>query len=142
MESSIWQSQPVRRVAGSNGAVTILLGNGNGSFTQGTNLAFDGNASTIALADFNGDHKPDIAVSDAGNIFVFLGNGDGTFTLGYTNSNGGGNVLVAGDFNGDGKQDLVFADSNYIGLYLGDGQGRIRVSGGGSAGRRDFARGG
>jgi hypothetical protein len=106
-----------------NGAVTILLGNGDGTFTQGTNLTFDGNASTIALADFNGDHKPDIAVSDAGNIFVFLGNGDGTFTLGYSNSNGGGNVLVAGDFNGDGKQDLVFADSNYIGLYLGDGKG-------------------
>jgi hypothetical protein len=75
------------------------------------------------LADFNGDHKPDIAVSDTGNIWVFLGNGDGTFTLVYSNPNGGGNALVAGDFNGDGKQDLAFADSNYIGLYLGDGKG-------------------
>jgi hypothetical protein len=66
--------------------------NGDGSFTQGTNITFDGNASTIALADFNGDHRPDIAVSDTGNIWVFLGNGDGTFTLVYSNPNGGGNA--------------------------------------------------
>jgi hypothetical protein len=84
--------------------VTILLGNGDGTFKQGTNLTVSGNASTIALADFNGDHKPDIAVSDgaAYMTWLFAGNGDGTFTLSDTEYYGG-NTLVAGDFNADGK---------------------------------------
>jgi hypothetical protein len=62
---------------GTAGVVTILLGNGDGTFKQGTNLTVSGNASTIALADFNGDHKPDIAVSDgaAYMTWVFAGNG-------------------------------------------------------------------
>ncbi len=107
-----------------NGVVTILLGNGNGTFTQGTSLSVSGNASTIALADFNGDHKPDIAVSDATGYmsWIFLGNGDGTFTL-FDTEYYGGNAIAVGDFNADGKQDLVFASQDNVGLFLGNGQG-------------------
>jgi hypothetical protein len=106
--------------------VTILLGNGDGTFKQGTNLTVSGNASTIALADFNGDHKPDIAVSDgaAYMTWLFAGNGDGTFTLSDTEYYGG-NTLVAGDFNADGKQDLAFASSDGVGLFLGNGDGTV-----------------
>jgi hypothetical protein len=116
---------------GEIGPVTILLGNGDGTFRQGTNLTVttDGvssNAETIALADFNGDHKPDIAVSDSGNTWIYLGNGDGTFTQSYATSNGGGGSLVAGDFNADGKQDLVFGDTDYVGLLLGNGDGTMQ----------------
>jgi hypothetical protein len=107
-------------------SVLILLGNGNGTFTQGTNIAVSGNAETIALADFNGDHKPDIAVSDGQNYFtwIYVGQGDGTFNLSETLSTGG-NTLVAGDFNADGKQDLAFADSqsDTVGMFLGKGNG-------------------
>lgn len=111
---------------GTAGVVTILLGNGDGTFKQGTNLTVSGNASTIALADFNGDHKPDIAVSDgtAYMTWVFVGNGDGSFTLSDTEYYGG-NALVAGDFNADGKQDLAFASSDGVGLFLGNGDGTI-----------------
>ena len=117
---------------GINGVVTILLGNGDGTFTQGKSISVstDGgpaNASTIAVADFNGDHKPDIAVSDSATNYtwLFLGNGDGTFSLANSSieSNGGGNALIAGDFNGDGKEDLAFGNASFIGLYLGDGKG-------------------
>jgi hypothetical protein len=89
-------------------------------------LTVSGNASTIALADFNGDHKPDIAVSDgaAYMTWVFVGNGDGTFTLSATEYYGG-NTLVAGDFNADGKQDLAFASGDGVGLFLGKGDGTV-----------------
>jgi hypothetical protein len=107
-----------------SGVVTILLGNGDGTFTQGTNLTVSGNAASIALADFNGDHKPDIVVSDgvSNMTWVFLGNGDGTFTL-SDSAYYGGNTVVAGDFNADGLQDVVFASQDDVGLFLGNGQG-------------------
>jgi FG-GAP-like repeat len=118
------------------GPVTILLGNGNGTFTLGqsftpsTNSGL-GNASAIALADFNGDHIPDIAVSDgfSGYTWIYLGKGNGTFTLADTQESGG-NSVVAGDFNADGKQDVAFA-SNYgsgddtVGVFLGNGNGTL-----------------
>jgi hypothetical protein len=59
-----------------NCAGTVLLGNGNGTFTTGTTLS---NVPSF-VADFNGDGIPDVlAFSQSGNLFVYLGNGDGTF---------------------------------------------------------------
>lgn len=111
---------------GNSGGVTILLGNGDGTFQQGTNIAVAGNAATIALADFDGDHKPDIAVSDGQNLltWIYLGNGDGTFKLSATESYGG-NTLVVGDFDADGKQDLALAFTGNVGIFLGKGDGTV-----------------
>jgi hypothetical protein len=108
-------------------SVIILLGNGNGTFTQGTNITVSGVENTIALADFNGDHKPDIAISsEQDNLtWIYLGNGDGTFKLSDTLTYGGLS-LVAGDFNADGKQDLAFSTGNgssTVGMFLGNGNG-------------------
>ncbi len=112
---------------GGGAYVLILLGNGKGGFTQGTSITVPGTPDSMAWADFNGDHKPDIAVSDAetNQTWVYLGKGDGTFTLSATLSNGG-RSLVAGDFNADGKQDLAFASGNggdALGIYFGNGNG-------------------
>jgi FG-GAP-like repeat len=86
------------------------------------------------VADFNGDHIPDIAVSDGvdGYTWIYLGNGDGTFKLADTQKFGG-NSLVAGDFNADGKQDVAYASGyesggDTVGMFLGNGNGTLKVS--------------
>jgi hypothetical protein len=123
---------------GASGPVTILLGNGDGTFTQGQTITVDtstgtGQASAIALADFNGDHKPDIAISDGtdGYTWIYLGKGDGTFTLANTQKYGG-NSLVVGDFNADGKQDVAYASGSAsggdtVGVFLGNGNGTLNT---------------
>ncbi len=113
----------------SSGPVTILLGNGDGTFKQGTSINVSGLASSIALADFNGDHLPDIAVSDGdhGLTWIYVGNGDGTFRLTSTQPFGG-YWVVAGDFNADGKQDVAYASGNggnTVGMFLGNGNGTL-----------------
>jgi FG-GAP-like repeat/Bacterial Ig-like domain (group 3) len=102
--------------------VGILLGNGDGSFTAGAYyLDYSSGAldtEGIAVGDFNGDGKQDLAVSDLLNqtVTILTGNGDGTFTVGAPISTGmptGSNAylrqVVAGDFNGDGKTDVAVA---------------------------------
>ncbi len=68
----------------------------------------------MALADFNGDGRIDIAVSnfDLNTIAVFLNNGNGTFgapVLTTVQIPNGLGWIVAGDFNEDGKPDLIAA---------------------------------
>ena len=109
---------------GGSGGLVILLGNGDGTFRQGTNISVTGdNAVNIALADFNGDHLPDLAISSyLGNTDVFVGKGDGTFRE-TAQIQDGGFQAVAGDFNADGHQDLAMTGGGNIALYLGNGDG-------------------
>ena len=53
------------RASVSQEAINIFLGNGDGTFRPGTYIALPGTQHFLTLADFNGDHLPDIAVSDA-----------------------------------------------------------------------------
>jgi hypothetical protein len=122
------------------GGVTILTGNGDGFFLEDRlgslitrSIDVGGTAKSITLADFNGDHLPDIAVSvcrtpTAGpcDTKVFLGRGDGTFRLSATLRDGGGQI-VAGDFNADGHQDLAVIAGNEVALYLGKGNGTFET---------------
>ncbi len=67
----------------------------------------------MAVADLNGDGRPDLAVADfnADTVSVLLGNGDGTFGAKTGFGAGSGPLCVAiGDLNGDGKPDLAVAD--------------------------------
>jgi hypothetical protein len=113
------------------GSLSILLGNGDGTFTNGeTLLKGSGSGPTsVAVGDFNGDGKLDLAVANIGTslVNILLGNGDGTFTSGK-NISGLTPVFVAvSDINGDGKQDLVVASFttsiNSIAVLLGNGDG-------------------
>jgi hypothetical protein len=111
--------------------VLIYFGNGKGGFTAGTPITTPEPALSMAWADFNGDHKPDIAVSNqlTNQTWIYLGKGDGTFTLSDT-LDYGGNTIVAGDFNADGKQDLAFAGGSgntTVGVYLGNGNGTFQA---------------
>jgi FG-GAP-like repeat/Bacterial Ig-like domain (group 3)/Abnormal spindle-like microcephaly-assoc'd, ASPM-SPD-2-Hydin len=115
----------------SSGGVTILLGNGDGTFTAaGPNLDPSGDFALIATGDFNGDGIPDFVTPNysefGGSPTIFLGKGDGTFTFSkvtsFTLDYFPTSVLVA-DFNGDGVLDLAFSDLNGVEIALGNGDG-------------------
>jgi hypothetical protein len=108
-----------------DGAVSVLLGNGDGTFTPFANYFISGTLPTpvfIAIGDFNGDGKPDLVAADlnGGMVSVLLGNGDGTFQAPVNYSDGGtGTASVAvADLNGDGKPDLVTANQNTANLSV------------------------
>jgi FG-GAP-like repeat len=113
---------------GGSGEVMIMLGNGNGTFIQGETISGTAAGSYIALADFNGDHLPDLAVSifgTPGSTEVFLGQGDGTFRQTVTLADGSYQI-VAGDFNADGHQDVAVIAPSGVAFYLGNGNGTFQ----------------
>ena len=97
-----------------NDTISVLLGNGDGTFTAAASPSND-LPGAIAVGDFNGDGIPDLAVApvaDEGTTEVLLGNGDGTFTnagriLENDNNTVTSNAIAAADFNRDGNLDLV-----------------------------------
>ena len=99
---------------GSN-SVTVLIGNGDGTFTSGVPINSSDGTASGAIADFDGDGFNDIAVSRMGCqiVSIYYGNGDGTFNVTPTNVPAGSSPLfvVASDLDKDGKTDL--AVTNY-----------------------------
>jgi len=114
--------------------LVILLGQPEGSFEFKTSYQLTGtnfNSATFAVADINGDQKPDIVVASqgfmdsGGEISVFLGNGDGTFQpqrVVYSSTTTPYSVAIA-DLNGDGKADLAFTVNGGVAVALGNGDG-------------------
>ena len=122
--------------SGGTNVISILLGDGTGGFTSaGTPVPVGTNPTSLVVADFNSDGKPDVAVANAGSsdITVLLGNGTGGFTTGQGSPYSAGTVpvaLVLADFNGDGKPDLATANagSNNLTLLLGNGTGTFTAA--------------
>jgi hypothetical protein len=118
----------------SNVGITVFLSRPDGSLQPGVNYGTGGGLEYVAVADFNGDTKLDIAATDRNNnvVQIFTGNGDGTFATANTfatdtAANPSPNGIVSGDFNHDGKIDLAIVNSNQhdIGVLLGDGTGNF-----------------
>ena len=120
--------------AGDDGNASILLGNGDGTFQAAVNFAAGKNPSSLAVGDFNGDNRLDLAVINGdggvGKVGVLLGNGDGTFQapVDYAIGNGPGMVAV-GDFNGDHRPDLVVENvlDATVSVLLGNGDGTFQT---------------
>lgn len=128
-------------VVGSNGNdVTVLLGNGDGTFQSPVSYAIGGTVYGLALADFNSDGNLDIATASQYPCFcvsVLPGNGDGTFqptavvtpipvvlmmglTAGYFNHDRGADLAIIGDANNEGR----------VQILLGNGDGTFRIGAG------------
>lgn len=115
--------------------VTILLGNGNGTFTPSAASPATGNTPlSIVSGDFNGDGVADLAVANSvdNTVTMLLGNGNGTFTAGATlQTDDTPDALAVGDLNSDGIADLVVANYTYgtVNVFLGNGNGTFTASG-------------
>jgi hypothetical protein len=124
-------------------SVSVLLGNGDGTFGRPTKFLTGYSAISVAVGDFNGDGVPDLAVANycgnspiscqqgpvQGTVSILLGNGDGTFRNHMDYPVGDWPYSIAiGDFNGDGIADLVVANSygNPVSLLLGKGDGTFQ----------------
>jgi hypothetical protein len=121
--------------------VTILLGNGRGSFTPAPGPPPAATAHLIAVGDVNNDHNLDLAITehDSSGIVVLLGKGDGQFAaasgspfpaLGGVKPHNHG--LSLGDVNSDGNLDLTTSnyEDNSVSVLLGDGKGNFAPASG------------
>jgi hypothetical protein len=134
-----------------NGSVSVLLGNGDGTFKTAVTYASGGfGPGSVAIADVNGDGRPDLLVANycastcsypptEGSVGVLLGNGDGTFRAAVTYPSGGNGTIsvTVADVNGDGNPDLLAAScgpkacapgrpGGVVGVLLGEADGTFQ----------------
>jgi VCBS repeat protein/IPT/TIG domain-containing protein len=121
--------------------VSILLGNGDGTFQPAVNYLTNDFPRQLVAGDFNGDDKLDLAAitgpGPTGAISVLLGNGDGTFRP-HTDyaTPVGANAVATADFNADGLLDFAavhdssdLANHNRVFVFLQLPRGRQHAHG-------------
>ncbi|MEG5170538.1 VCBS repeat-containing protein, partial [Microcoleus sp. AT10-A2] len=131
----------------STNSLSLLLGNGNGTFAASTNIALNSSPEFVTLNDLNKDGNLDIIAASpssgtnpaSGRVSVLLGNGSGTFAAQSNYSVNVGAVSVAvGDLNGDGNNDIITANkrdsnvsaslNNDVSVLLSNGDGSFGVA--------------
>ena len=134
---------------GGGSPIGVLLGNGDGTFQPATVYVENGGThpDSIAIADVNGDSKPDVLVANLfdssgggwhGSVVVFLGTGNGAFQQAGVYDSGGYDAtsVAVADVNGDGKLDVLVGDlctvswkcpKGVVGVLLGNGDGTFQT---------------
>ncbi len=111
----------------SSNSLSLLFGNGDGTFKDQVKIEVGREPRAIALNDYNGDGRLDLAVACSGSdqVAIFLGLANGTFGVGQRYEVHRTPVSIAsGDFNSDRKPDLIVALRNdKIKVLLGQGDG-------------------
>jgi hypothetical protein len=124
-----------------DGSLTVLFGNGGGSFTATVNLTetVTGNdAYAVALGDVTGEGDLDLVFArlEHGEIGILAGGGDGTFAppvfyAASVNPNPLPVTLALGDMTNDGALDIVIVNSaGHLSVLVNDGSGGFLLSGG------------
>jgi hypothetical protein len=130
--------------------LSVLINQGNGKFAEEQDYALPNGAVSLAVGDFNGDGRMDVAVgvspglggSGPSGVYVLLGQANGALGAPVKiDASLSPTGLAAGDLNGDGRTDLVVADQgffNYAGgpqqvngalhVYLGNADGTFTAA--------------
>ena len=118
--------------------VTVLLGNGDGTFQPAAGYGAGGTIGSIAIADLNGDANPDVAVANrSGDVVdVLMGMGDGTLHWPIPYHSGGAMAtgIAVADMDRDDKPDLIVSNwtsatdrgHGAVGVLIGNGDGTFR----------------
>src|SRR5207249_2053185 len=114
--------------------VSVLLGNGDGTFHAQVKYSLPGTAQSVAVGDFDGDGRTDLAIPVAEasicSISILPGKGDGTFRPPVNSATNCGTRAAVGDLNRDGKTDVVLAYNfcldSCVGVLLGNGDGTLQ----------------
>ena len=121
-----------------NGSVSVLLGNGNGTFQDGVAFPVGLGPRTAAIGDLNGDLKPDLVVGNSvsDTVSILIGNGSGGFgpqtTIAVCHLP---DAVKLADFNADAKLDVVVGcGSDHLSSMLGNGDGTFQTQVGNEAG--------
>jgi hypothetical protein len=113
---------------GTANSISLFLANADGTYQPPRTVAVAGGPNAIAVGDFDGDGKLDVAVTTQNGVSVLLGNGDGTFQPAKTFAAGQDPLAIAaGDFQNNGKLDLAVADADgHVSVLLGNGDGTFQ----------------
>lgn len=107
--------------------ISVLLGNGLGTFQAARTSSVPFGVTSMATADFNKDGRLDLAVIDGySTLDILLGNGDGTFSSfsSYPLTEGNGGGIATADLNQDGNQDVALSGGQ---IFLGNGDGTLKA---------------
>lgn len=116
-------------------AVSLLFGNGDGTFQAPVPCSAGPAPTTVAVGDFNNDGNLDIATAslsggpaNKGGVAVLVGNGDGTFQSSVLYSAGvAPNSVVVGNINGDTSLDIAAGTTgSIVAVLLGNGDGTFQ----------------
>jgi hypothetical protein len=109
-------------------SVSLLVGNGDGTFAPPTPVGGPDRVDELAAGDLDGDGRVDLATLSKENSTwrLYSSRGDGTFASGFTAATSANSMIIGiADIDGDGHSDVIVAGMQ-ANLFLGDGKGGFR----------------